>query len=411
MTRSVTVVGTLVAGVSPESGDDLAKVIDFLRAYRDAKQYVIDKIWDRRADLPSLEKLHHEFYEELRKLGFRAHHVKEILKSARELVKAMHEKEKKGEDVSKPELRRLTARLDIYDIKIDFERRTVRLPLLNGESVTLKLRVYEGRVRKFEGWKFYNCVLRFCCGKLFLHIMFRKVVKLGKPKTVLAVDPNFRNFTVAIMNRKGRILRIKRYENPLPRALTLRIWAERIQKRYPKSWRFSKNILAVVRKFHRRSRNVLRTNLHKVAKMIVELADKHNSIIVLEKLDGLKRKEENGSYSFRKSMTFFAYRTFQEFVEYKAKERGIPVTRVSPRGTSSRCPRCGKRRRKYEGRILKCRCGFAGDRDVVACINLVRKYLSRCARVRGHGRTGTNPSSEGHVSQADESMRVKVNNS
>ncbi|MEM4476608.1 MAG: zinc ribbon domain-containing protein, partial [Desulfurococcaceae archaeon] len=49
-----------------------------------------------------------------------------------------------------------------------------------------------------------------------------------------------------------------------------------------------------------------------------------------------------------------------------------------PRKTSSTCPRCGGKLKNNDGRVLKCsKCGFTGDRDVVACINLFYKY-ARC---------------------------------
>ncbi|MEM0371621.1 MAG: zinc ribbon domain-containing protein, partial [Ignisphaera sp.] len=59
-------------------------------------------------------------------------------------------------------------------------------------------------------------------------------------------------------------------------------------------------------------------------------------------------------------------------------ERGLVVRYVDPSKTSSTCPRCGSRLKDSGDRVLKCtRCGFIGDRDVIACINLFYRY-SRC---------------------------------
>ncbi|MEM0153490.1 MAG: hypothetical protein QXP12_05170 [Ignisphaera sp.] len=38
------------------------------------------------------------------------------------------------------------------------------------------------------------------------------------------------------------MLRLKRFETPLRKILTHRIWIERIQKRYSRPWRFIKGI-------------------------------------------------------------------------------------------------------------------------------------------------------------------------
>ncbi|MEM1623324.1 MAG: transposase [Sulfolobales archaeon] len=72
------------------------------------------------------------------------------------------------------------------------------------------------------------------------------------------------------------------------------------------------------------------------------------------------------------------YRKIQFTISYEALERGLAVRYVNPMKTSSTCPRCGSRLKSNGGRVVSCsRCGFIGDRDVVACINLLYRY-SRC---------------------------------
>ncbi len=61
-----------------------------------------------------MKELHHRFYKILRKQGLRAHHCHKIERRAREVVKAV--KRNKG---SKPVLRKLTARLDQWDYRLD----------------------------------------------------------------------------------------------------------------------------------------------------------------------------------------------------------------------------------------------------------------------------------------------------
>jgi putative transposase len=61
----------------------------------------------------------------------------------------------------------------------------------------------------------------------------------------------------------------------------------------------------------------------------------------------------------------------QSCIEYKAREKGLEVVEVSPRGTSSKCPKCGGKLAENGRRVLECkRCGFVGDRDVIATTNL-----------------------------------------
>ncbi|WP_404991063.1 zinc ribbon domain-containing protein [Desulfurococcus sp.] len=69
-------------------------------------------------------------------------------------------------------------------------------------------------------------------------------------------------------------------------------------------------------------------------------------------------------------------------MSYEALERRLLVSYVNPMNTSSKCSRCGSRLKDNSGRIMRCsRCGFTGDRAVIACINLFHRYL-RC-RVLG----------------------------
>ena len=66
-----------------------------------------------------------------------------------------------------------------------------------------------------------------------------------------------------------------------------------------------------------------------------------------------------------------------ETIEFKAKIEGIPVIKVSPKGTSTKCPICQSKLKEVSYRRLKCpSCGFEGDRDYIASLNLKMKAFS-----------------------------------
>jgi putative transposase len=69
----------------PEGSYD--KLLEFLRLYRDAVQIVVDRIWGINEKL-SWKKLHRLFYSDLMRLGFRAHHAKEIYINAKNLMES-----------------------------------------------------------------------------------------------------------------------------------------------------------------------------------------------------------------------------------------------------------------------------------------------------------------------------------
>ena len=134
----------------------LHKLIRFLRAYRDRTQYVVDEIWVSD-HIPSIRELHHRFYKLLRKQGFRAHHCHKIERRAREVVKAT--KKNRG---SKPILRKLTARLDCQDYRLDLSNKLLEIAVLNDEWVELKLLWYDYLGKYFNGeWKLKEILISY----------------------------------------------------------------------------------------------------------------------------------------------------------------------------------------------------------------------------------------------------------
>ncbi len=69
--------------------------------------------------------------------------------------------------------------------------------------------------------------------------------------------------------------------------MSLKIHAERVQKKHPRMWRYNDRILGRAGNLHRRSRNIVVYWCRKLAKYIVLKAKKTKSAIVPEDLDRL----------------------------------------------------------------------------------------------------------------------------
>ncbi|MEM0469852.1 MAG: zinc ribbon domain-containing protein [Desulfurococcaceae archaeon] len=120
---------------------------------------------------------------------------------------------------------------------------------------------------------------------------------------------------------------------------------------------------------------------HKLGDRVAEIASRYGAVVVLEDLNHL-RDRVNGGSSLSKKLSLWFYRKMQFTIEYEALERGLETRYVNPMRTSSACPSWGSRLKDNDGRVLRCgRCGFRGDRDVIACINLFYRY-SRCGGPR-----------------------------
>jgi len=156
----------------PEGSYD--HLLEFLRLYRDAVQIVVDKIWGIDEKL-SWKKLHRLFYSDLMRLGFRAHHAKEIYINAKSLMDSA-----KSNGGRKPVLRKLSVRIDKYDYKLDLNNTTLTLKLHNNYEVKLRLVTPRERVEKLRGWSNYELVVKYEDGEFWVSI-YGYQYTLGEP--------------------------------------------------------------------------------------------------------------------------------------------------------------------------------------------------------------------------------------
>jgi putative transposase len=81
------------------------------------------------------------------------------------------------------------------------------------------------------------------------------------------------------------------------------------------------------------------------------------------------RNRDNGKHHNQR-MSLWEYGKDSDYLTHKAKQAHISCFTGSERGTSSQCPRCG-RKHKPKSRNWVCRaCGFTGHRDLVGSVNM-----------------------------------------
>lgn len=108
------------------------------------------------------------------------------------------------------------------------------------------------------------------------------------------------------------------------------------------------------------------TTNHKYSKYIIDMAVKNNcGTIQMEDLTGI-----NKNNVFLKNWSYF---DLQTKIEYKAKEKGINVVKISPKYTSQRCSKCGhiEKENRLEQKTFECKsCGFKTNADYNAAKNI-----------------------------------------
>ena len=90
----------------------------------------------------------------------------------------------------------------------------------------------------------------------------------------------------------------------------------------------------------------------------------------MERLCGIGKEDMGRELNGR--LHYWSLSIFQHTLDRRAKLEGIRVCYVDPKGTSSRCPRCGGKLIVSGYRELECpECGMKGDRDAIACLNIL----------------------------------------
>ena len=418
--------------VTPNSAHQ-TKLIEFLKAYRNWTQYVVNEIWyDEK--LPSMRKLHNRFYSKLRTLGFRAHHCHKIERRAKEIVKSIRKQwlnklreevkselrrlygkkkltrserefiEELAEEIAqyqlnqmiksgefkvskthsgRPILRKLTARLDYEDYKLDLKNRVLKVAVLNGEWVELKLQWYSYLDRYSDGsWKPKEILVSYRNNTIWAHIVFEKEVALRQPRTIMGIDINFNNITHTIVDSRGKLLSMGVILfKGLRRMLHFKKLAENLQRKYLTSWKNLKRVREVRRRWFSRGRNILIDSCHYVSKRIVKIAREYDALLVLEDLTWLKFRGNGGS-RFNWENQLWCYRRIQEYIKYKALLSGLPVVYVDAKGTSKTSP-IGDRLSLINYRWVKLPSGVITSRDMVASWNLALRGLKRMKGTRG----------------------------
>jgi transposase, IS605 OrfB family, central region len=114
---------------------------------------------------------------------------------------------------------------------------------------------------------------------------------------------------------------------------------------------------------------------HNISKRIVDKAKRYALEIGLENLKHIRtrvkaRKEQ------RKRLHNWSFGQLRSFIEYKARQFGIPVTVVDPQNTSRTCLSCGhidKANRKEQPVFACVACGYEANADYVGASNVASR--------------------------------------
>lgn len=128
-----------------------------------------------------------------------------------------------------------------------------------------------------------------------------------------------------------------------------------------------------LRRVRRKQARYVRWVNHNISTQIVQTALSSAKAIALEDLQGIRERASAYGRQMRWLMGNWAFDQLRQFVVYKAKRVGIPVSFVDPAYTSQTCSKCGhceRSNRPHQATFQCQRCGFEIHADVNAARNL-----------------------------------------
>jgi len=336
---------------------------NLFQTYQEIVNFLITYAFEN--NITSFYRLRKETYKSLRERypELPSHYIYTACQMATAVYKSFRKRKRKGKTNKKPVFKREVVMLDDHLFKFNLEKRVVKVSTPNGRIV---LEFYPAKYHeKFKDWKVGQAWLVKTPRGVFINVVFSKEVEVREPETFVGIDLNENNVTLSLPN--GEFIQIITHEREIRTGYFVK------RRRIQKKLRTSKKRKKLLEKYGERERNKLTDLYHKLVNKIVELAEKYGGIA----LEDLTEIQESIRYSVEMNgrLHRWSFRKLQSIIEYKAKLKGIKVIFVNPAHTSSLCPICGGKLSPNGRRVLKCKCGFEADRDVIGSWNIRLRAL------------------------------------
>ena len=215
----------------------------------------------------------------------------------------------------------------------------------------------------FDSWKNTSADLCLYKNKVYIHITFEKDITDTKPNNkLIGIDRGINNIAVVSNNQFFGGGQVKNIVNKHKRLRKL------LQRSGTKSAKRHLKKLSGKEKRFRADIN------HQISKKIIASLNPGDTI-VLEDLTGIRNKRMKKPQ--RTLINGWSYFQLEQFLTYKAAEKGIRIKYIDARYTSQRCSKCGficRSNRKEHSFCCK-QCGFKLNADLNASRNICMKAL------------------------------------
>ena len=372
-----------------------------IRDYKRLVEFFLQKCFEH--NVKSKAKLHRIAYEESKQIipekKWHSKYRYTAMEIALSIYKSWSKLRKRGKVEKYPEIKKLFLKLykessgmGVYQLIEKEGKWFARIATLPRNYVILPLIISDYHKRFLDAWRSGELVLgeaylkRNSDGSYEIHITFKKNAENKEFKRKMGVDINEKNVTISILDKNEVIHAMQIDISELSRLdyVYKMVKIRRLQKKFYMGYNpklIPRKRAEVIKRYSRRWSERKEHLLHVLSDYIISLATTFRAEIVMENLKGIKERILNKNRKLNRRLALADFRKLQQFVEYKAKWIGIPVTYINPRNTSRICPICNSPMTGNSQRMMFCRvCGTIWDRDFVASINIALRDVARGVR-------------------------------
>jgi len=219
----------------------------------------------------------------------------------------------------------------------------------------------------FEAWDICESLLVRKDGAFYLYVTVKKDVALKEEyASIIAVDMGARWAAVSVARHRSKP---KFYGKRVRELRGKYFWLRRKLGRAKK--------LRAIKKIGHKERRLVNDELHKISKEIVDEAEKHNAVIAIGDLKGVRKKSKGKGRKANRKINSMPFYRLKEYIKYKALERGILVIEVPEYNTSKQCSRCGSMNteRPSQGAFICKDCGYQVNADVNGAKNILKRAV------------------------------------
>ena len=303
--------------------------------------------------------------------GMYAQHLVSVFEVAANALKNHRRNVRKGTADRIPYVKRLFMKTENQAYKLDRENGVVDLPIRAGCHADLRLVLSEYHRGFLEDPSYSLGSLTLFPDRVV--IAFRKTEpRPYVPESVVSLDTNERSLDGVFVS-EGEGVPVKAL---FPQVAAIQqTHHDRRKRLQAKKSHDSRTSRRLCKREGRREHSRVECRMHQVANAVLDFAEEKAAAIVLEDLKGVFKPRTDKRLNRRLSM--WPRRKLHQFIEYKAKWRGIPVLKVDPRNSSRKCPVCGRLQDSRKGTEFACECGWHLDRHINASLNLLQTAVSK----------------------------------